>query len=132
MLRRYVALVAFGACAVAQAPDGAAVYTRYCARCHEADKSGFSPPRAALTKLPPEEILTQLHLGFMSMLVTISDEEKRAVASYLSGKPAGPFRAPVAPEPQGFCPAASSASADLMAGPRWNGWGVDLDNSRFQ
>jgi hypothetical protein len=43
--------------------------------------------KEALAKLPGEAILAQLHLGFMTMVATLTDEEKRAVASYIAGKP---------------------------------------------
>jgi len=118
--------------AMAQTPDGAAVYAKHCARCHETDKTGWSPRKEVLAKLPGEGILAQLHLGFMTMVATLTDEEKRAVAAYLAGKPVAPFRMPAAPPPEGFCQKSAGGEPDLLAGPRWNGWGVDTENSRFQ
>ena len=85
MLRQHVVCASLWAClfaaalsAFAQSPDGAALYARHCARCHEADKTGWSPRREALTKLPPEAILAQLHVGLMTMAATLSDAEKRS------------------------------------------------------
>lgn len=125
-------MVALGAgAAFAQSPDGAAVYARHCARCHETDKTGWAARRDALGKLPPDAILAQLHTGIMALMATLTDEEKRAVASYISGKPVEAFRTAAPPEPEGLCPAGSKAS-DLLSGPRWNGWGGDISNSRFQ
>jgi polyvinyl alcohol dehydrogenase (cytochrome) len=127
----YLLLIAPGASA--QTPDGAAVYARHCARCHETDKTGWSVRKEALAKLPGEAILAQLHLGFMTMVATLTDEEKRAVASYIAGKPVAPFKMPAAPPPQGLCAqTAGAAPPDLLSGPRWNGWGADAENSRFQ
>jgi polyvinyl alcohol dehydrogenase (cytochrome) len=114
-----------------QAPGGAAIYARHCARCHEVDKTGWAAKRDVLSKLPPEAILAQLHLGFMSVVATLTDEDKRAVASYLSGKPAAPFRMPPMPPPENLC-AAPARAPDLLSGPMWNSWGVDSNNSRFQ
>jgi polyvinyl alcohol dehydrogenase (cytochrome) len=119
--------------ALAQAqPDGSALYAKHCARCHEVDQSGWAPRRQVLAKQPPEAILGQLHLGFMSLVATLTDDEKRALASYITGKPAPEFRMPPAPKPEGLCAPGSSTTPDLLMGPRWNGWGIDLDNSRFQ
>lgn len=118
--------------ALAQQPDGAALYTRHCARCHETDRTGWAKPRAELAKLGPEAVLGQLHLGFMAFTATITDADKRALATYVSGKPAPQFHMPEAPKPEGFCTAGSAANTDLLTGPSWNGWGVDNENSRFQ
>jgi len=51
--------------------------------------------------------------------------ERVAIAEFLTGKP---FDAPTQ-TPAGLCTSAPPAS---FSGPQWNGWGVDLDNSRFQ
>ena len=122
------------ASAFAQSPNGATIYAQHCARCHEGDKTGWAPRRQALTKLAPEVILAQLHRGGMSRVATLTDEEKRAVTAYLAGKPVEAFRMaalPALPAPEGLCPA-GSAPSDFLSGPRWNGWGVDTGNSRFQ
>jgi len=39
---------------------------------------------------------------------------------------------PAASAPEGLCSTESPAEPDLLSGARWNGWGVDLANSRFQ
>ncbi len=118
--------------AMGQTPDGAKLFSQHCARCHGGDESHWAPARETLTKLPPEAILANLHIGFMSMMATLTPAEKGALAAYLSGKPVRPFEMPAAAAPEGFCPADSSMMPDLLKGPRWNGWGVDLVNSRFQ
>lgn len=129
---KFVAFAFAAGTAIAQAPDGAALYAKHCARCHETDQTGWSPPRAVLAKLPPQTILTQLHAGLMGMFATLTDAEKGAIASYVTGKPVESFRAPALPQPEGICPAGSSAETNLMSGVHWSGWGVDLANSRFQ
>ena len=68
----------------------------------------------------------------MTAVATLSDAEKTAIASYLVGRAVEPFRAPAAAAPEGFCSDTASALPALLSGPRWNGWGVDLANSRFQ
>jgi polyvinyl alcohol dehydrogenase (cytochrome) len=123
--------LAMGA-ALGQAPDGAALFSRHCARCHGADQSGWAPRREELAKLPPEAILGNLHMGFMNLMATLTDAEKMALAAYLTGKPVEPFQMPAPPAPEGFCAEGSSAAADLLSGVGWNGWGADPANSRFQ
>jgi len=69
----------------------------------------------------------------MQMVATLNDAEKRAIASYVAGKPAPEFRMPEPRKPEGMCPPETGAAVpNLLAGPRWNGWGVDMENSRFQ
>jgi polyvinyl alcohol dehydrogenase (cytochrome) len=129
---KFATLVLAAGTAFAQTPDGAALYAKHCARCHETDQTGWAPRRAALAKLPPGVVAAQLHVGLMTMMATLTGEEKVAIASYVTGKPAEAFHMPAASAPEGFCSTATPAEADLLSGARWNGWGVDLGNSRFQ
>ena len=131
MLRVVTVVLAAGA-AFAQSPDGAALYAKHCARCHETDQTGWAPRRAALAKLPAGAVAAELHLGIMTFVVSLTGEEKDAIASYVTGKPAEAFRMPAASAPEGLCSTDSPAETDLLSGARWNGWGVDLANSRFQ
>lgn len=131
MSRTAVALLFVLGPAFSQAPDGAALYSKHCARCHEIDKTGLAAPREILSKLPAQTILAQLQVGLMSMVATLTDDEKRAIASYLVGAPVEPFRMPAVTAPEGLCSAAPSVAFHL-SGPIWNGWGVDLENTRFQ
>jgi polyvinyl alcohol dehydrogenase (cytochrome) len=56
--------------------------------------------------------------------------DQEALASYLTGRE--PSDNPVMPPEKNLCPAtARFAPVTSMEG-NWNGWGVDLDNSRFQ
>jgi len=131
-MRTTLLLILFAAASAAQSPDGSQLYATHCARCHETDQTGWAARRQILAKFPPEAIQTQLHLGFMSFVAKLSAGEVRAIATYITGKPAPEFRMPVAPKPEGICPASSAPPPNLLIGPRWNGWGVDYDNSRFQ
>src|SRR5437868_6239224 len=108
MLRAHILSLTIAAIVMhAQSPDGAAVYARHCARCHEMDKTGWAPKREMLAKLPPEAVLGTLHLGFMSMVATLTDAEKTAVTSYILSKSVDPFRMPKAVKPEGMCSAAA-------------------------
>ena len=115
-----------------QTIDGAAVYAQHCARCHEMDKTGWTPKRDVLARMTPEAVLGTLHIGFMSMVATLTDAEKTAVASWVLNRPVDSFRMPQPAKPEGMCDTSSESLADLLSGPKWNGWASGLTNSRFQ
>ncbi len=122
-------LVCSAACA-AQAPDGAALYKKYCAGCHDVPERSRAPDRAALKRLTPESIFAAQTTGTMVPQATgLSDAERRALAEFLAGRPFS--SEPATNLGAGACQGARGAF-DPATGPRWNGWGVDLTNSRFQ
>jgi polyvinyl alcohol dehydrogenase (cytochrome) len=125
-------LVALRGAAFAQgAPDGAAVFAKACASCHQQPAAGSrAPTREVLATIAPEAILTALTTGNMFRQGSeLSDAERRAVAGFLAGRSVGtPAEAPLI----GRCkttPAALKPS-DLDAG--WNGWGAGTANSRYR
>ena len=108
-------------------PDGAAVYKAACARCHDQPEAR-TPSRDALKNRTAEAVLQSLDSGAMALTAqTLSIAEKRAVAEYVSGKPLG-----ASGEPSGLCAARSPMPPDIERLPQWNGWGLDLANSRYQ
>ena len=115
--------------AFAQAPDGAAVYQKACASCHQTPAAGSrAPTREVLATIAPEAILTTLTTGNMFRQGSeLTDAERRAVAAFLAGRPVG-TAAPASIV--GHCNAAPAAlqSRDLDAG--WNGWGGGVSNTR--
>ncbi len=114
------------------AQEGAPLYKKYCAGCHEAGGESRAPGRDALKQLSPERILVVLESGVMYRqgLVRIP-AERRAIAAFLSDKPFG--SEPLNPMPQSaFCDSSGSGFRDPLAGPAWNGWGVAPTNTRFQ
>ena len=114
------------------APDGEQVYTANCARCHD-DTIPRMPTRDALRERSARQIQTAVTSGAMRQFGgSLSAAERRAVAEFLSGDPAGTLDSPLAPLPaSAFCAAGVATAVDLAA-PAWNGWGVDLGNRRFQ
>src|SRR5215471_9799794 len=88
----FIVVFVFGLSAIAQAQDGAALYQRHCASCHEASAQTHAPSRDALRQLSPERIVDALEniAGPMSSMgLARTPEERRALALYLSGKPFG-------------------------------------------
>ena len=114
------------------APSGAAVYKQRCAGCHEGSLPRM-PSRQALGAMSPEHIESELaSFSMRRQGASLSPAERRAVAEFLTGRPTGSYRAPIAIIPKSaYCTAASS-TGDPLNGASWNGWGIDLQNTRHQ
>src|SRR5215467_5082732 len=111
------------------APPGAAAYQSTCAVCHDAGVPR-APTRAAFAAMAPEQILLALENGSMiTMAITLSSDDRRAVAEYLSGKPLT-TRIEMNPPPAAMCER-RDARVDFGA-PAWSGWGATAGNARFQ
>ncbi len=131
-----VLLVVPATTAAQQTPNGEAVYARHCASCHEGSLPRM-PSREALRGLTPEHIDTALSsFSMRRQAAALSAAERRAVAAFLSGRPAGSYRGPLEVIPTtAYCNAAGSGEptqVDPSGGPAWNGWGTDLRNTRMQ
>lgn len=113
--------------ATAASANGGAIYAARCASCHEAG----GPPylnHYVLKAADPDYIVYMLRSGTMHVQgADLTPVQRIAVAEYVTGKS---YKASAATAPAALaCP---STVAPGFSGPRWNGWGVDLDNSRFQ
>jgi len=113
------------------AEDGATLYKRICAACHD---TGFerAPNRQALRAMSPERVLAALEGGVMvSMTAGRTAVERRAIAEYVTGKT---FGKPLVttPSPQSMCGAKPGDPVSPLTGPAWNGWSVNTSNTRFQ
>ena len=88
-------------------PSGAAVYKQRCAGCHEGSIPRM-PNRAALAEMSPEHIESELaSFSMRRQGAALSPAERRAVAEFLTGRPAGSYRAPIALIPKSaYCAAA--------------------------
>jgi polyvinyl alcohol dehydrogenase (cytochrome) len=112
-------------------PDGAKVYEQRCASCHNGTVSR-APQMPALRQRTPEAILDALETGVMKFLgLGMPDAERKAVAEFVSGNPLG-GEAQLKQPATNFCPQAPGEFAPTDDGPRWNGWGANLANARFQ
>jgi polyvinyl alcohol dehydrogenase (cytochrome) len=114
----------------ASPPDGAALYKKYCAGCHESGVAR-TPNTKVLSGLSPERTLMALESGpMMIMGQRRTSAERVAIAEFLAGRSLG-HEPPAAPPESALCKESAAWSSPL-AGPRWNGWGADLTNRRFQ
>src|SRR5256885_14236623 len=114
------------------AEDGPSLYKQLCATCHDTGL-GRAPDREALRAMSPERVLAALESGVMlSMAAGRTGVERRTIAEFVTGKPFTQALG-AAPSPQSMCRATEGRLADdPLAGPRWNGWGVNTTNARTQ
>lgn len=111
------------------AQEPAALYTKHCAACHDASETTRAPAPAVLKVLSPEAVLRALDSGTMQEQgKPLNAEQRRALAVHLAGKPFGVE--PDAAPKRAYCSGAPRPFR--LEGPGWNGWGVDLSNTRFQ
>jgi polyvinyl alcohol dehydrogenase (cytochrome) len=115
--------------AAAQSPDGAAIFARDCATCHDGAAGSRAPSPDLLRRRSPAAILSALTAGGMRPQGgRLSGTERRAVAEYLSGKA---FGTDITGASIGRC-ATSSPLPDPASSPSWRGWSPTAANTRFQ
>ena len=115
--------------AAAVADDGPTLYKQLCASCHEAGTER-APNRDALRAMTPERVLTAMESGpMLSMAAGRTGVERRALAEYVTGKSFAQAM-PTAASPQAMCK--PGGEFNPLTGPRWNAWGVNTSNTRFQ
>jgi polyvinyl alcohol dehydrogenase (cytochrome) len=109
-------------------PEGEKLYQQRCAMCHENPQDRV-PPKFLIARRSAEDVIQTLTTGSMKQQASgLTAEQIRALAIYLTGKqPGTTAKANLEANP---CKA-SNKPVNLNAG-QWNGWGRDLDNSRFQ
>lgn len=112
----------------ATSPEGAELYKQRCAVCHDTPQDRV-PPLFLIRRRSAEDVIQTLTAGSMKQQASgLTADQIRALAVHLTGKQPG-----------------SSVQVNFDAnrcndgvgvinlnGPQWNGWGRDLDNSRYQ
>ncbi len=113
--------------------DGFGLFQRQCMRCHGyPTKMKGAPGPSAIRELPPERIYAAMIEGKMhENSRRLSEEEKVRIAEFLSNRPLGSAGPGDAKNMPNRC-ASNPPLADPLKGPAWNGWGVDVENTRFQ
>jgi polyvinyl alcohol dehydrogenase (cytochrome) len=113
--------------------SGFATYQTRCTGCHGNPSVERATTPDALRAMTPERIYEALAPGgvMATEAADLTDPQKRALAEFMSGRPMGSAALGDARQMPNQCrdnpPLAAPAS-----GPSWNGWGVDLANTRFQ
>jgi len=112
--------------------SGFAVFQQRCMGCHGNPRVERAPSPAAIREMSPEKIYEALTTGPMKGQGDgLSEDQRRMVATFMSGRPLGSLQQGDAKNMPNQC-AGNPPVADPSAGPAWNGWGVDITNSRFQ
>lgn len=103
-----------------------------CMTCHGNPNVDRAPSPAAIREMTPERIYEALANGVMkSQGQSLTDDERRKLALFMSGRPMGSIQMGDAKNMPNRCPT-NLPLADPAASPAWNGWGVDVANTRFQ
>ena len=126
-----IAVALISSCLPATAQQGGAdLYAQRCAQCHDSSNTGVrAPSRAALQSRSFDEVLGAITTGPMASFAQgLSSDERAAIASLVTGKAASL----AATESAGECTQNETGFPQPIDGPRWNGWGADINNSRFQ
>src|SRR5215510_15181125 len=114
--------------APATSPEGAELYKQKCAVCHDNPQDRI-PPLFLIRRRSAEDVIMTLTSGSMKQQASgLNAEQIRALAIHLTGKQPGP---PIETN-MGANRCTGAPPPINLKGPQWNGWGFDLDNSRFQ
>ncbi|HKV06036.1 MAG TPA: PQQ-binding-like beta-propeller repeat protein [Candidatus Acidoferrales bacterium] len=130
--------------ALADGPDGAALFQQKCAMCHD-HPEGRIPSHDVIASLPLDAVVNTMTSGAMqTQAAGLTVDEIRAIAAFLTGKtPSGPVQANIGPPAATAAVSNPGASLDAnrctdtpapirLDGAGWNGWGRDLENTRYQ
>ncbi|MBI4888631.1 MAG: PQQ-binding-like beta-propeller repeat protein [Acidobacteria bacterium] len=110
-----------------------------CATCHRTPGAGGpaaavegAPEWPTVRRMAPETILQALTTGAMRVHAEgVSDEVKRAMAEYISGRKLAPRESGAASAMPNRCTTGARLSS-TSTGPAWNGWSPEATNARFQ
>ncbi|MGE0821405.1 MAG: PQQ-binding-like beta-propeller repeat protein [Candidatus Binatia bacterium] len=109
---------------------GKKVYEQKCASCHSGNVPR-APQLNVLKTKSAQDILDSLLTGPMTFLgMSMGDAERRAVSEFIAGKPLG--KEDLMAVATNFCPQAPGEFTIKENDSRWNGWGADMANTRFQ
>jgi polyvinyl alcohol dehydrogenase (cytochrome) len=132
ILGLFVAVGVLSHAAAAQPPDGAALFKEHCATCHQTAPVANSqaPTTAVLAQKSQEEILRALESGPMVIYGNrMSEIGRHAVAAFLTSNTSSTAASSMA----NSCATKDPITpAGLLSKENWNGWGVDIVNSRYQ
>lgn len=117
---------------VSPGPKGPMLYRQMCATCHAGSRSANGAPALTeLMALSPESIYATLSTGTMAVVgKKLTDDERRALAAYLGGRPFDLTDTGAAEKMLNRC-AANPSFGNIAGNPSWNGWSPNLQNTRF-
>jgi polyvinyl alcohol dehydrogenase (cytochrome) len=110
---------------------GIHAFSARCATCHDTHKDN-APERYSLSRYTAEDIFASLTTGDMKQYAAdLTDIQRRVLSVYVAGRPFGSSPAGDASSMPNHCAASAKTALTPQPG-EWNGWGIDLNNSRFQ
>jgi polyvinyl alcohol dehydrogenase (cytochrome) len=113
---------------VAADATGAQIYEAKCAMCHD-KPTGRIPPREQVAKLSTEDVIRTMTTGTMKQWAEgLTAAQISRLATHVTGKPPGSI-GPATLNPN-IC--RNPPAPINLSGPQWNGWGRDIQNSRYQ
>jgi polyvinyl alcohol dehydrogenase (cytochrome) len=104
--------------------NGSALFEKHCSVCHRPTSTTRAPLPEALARMPREAIVASLETGSMKTQgAALSANERRTIAGFISSVNAA------VESRTGSCAESAAKPSGIAI---WNGWGVDLANTRFQ
>jgi polyvinyl alcohol dehydrogenase (cytochrome) len=115
------------------AAPGQMIFAQHCASCHaNPNTSNRAPDLKTLMQLTSETVYGAVATGSMTVPAqNLSEEEKRAVAEYLGGRPLDLTETGSADKMANRC-SSNPPFGDPSGSAAWNGWSADTGNTRFQ
>jgi polyvinyl alcohol dehydrogenase (cytochrome) len=105
--------------------DGAELFTRECASCHQTADGSRAPSLASLRALSPDAVLTALTTGRMAAQAErLTPAQRATVAEFVTGKALTSGTASAS----GQCSAGVASSFNKAS---WNGWGGAPGSARY-
>lgn len=128
------ALLATASHAFAQLANPATMpmfYAQRCSSCHDHPDTSRAPGLDVLRAKTPEAIYAAMTTGPMqAQAQDIADDARKMLAAFLSGKSFGGTVSGEAASMPNRC--GSRPLTNPLQGAVWNGWGVDVTNTRYQ
>lgn len=117
----------------ASSEQGFGLFQSRCLSCHGNPAYERAPSPDGLREMTPEHIYEVLTTGIMYPIVgkDLTELQRKLVAESVAGRLMGTAQSGDGAKMPNRC-AANPAMTNPAASPGWNGWGADLNNSRFQ
>ena len=108
--------------------EGEVIYREHCATCHGGGVAR-APDLATLKQMSQERIVLALTLGAMKVQAQdLTVRQLDSVSAFLASESANQGGQAAVD----VCPGPIRSLEDALQKPHWNGWGVDLSQTRFQ
>jgi polyvinyl alcohol dehydrogenase (cytochrome) len=111
---------------------GIGTFQTHCMGCHGNPQVPQAPAPDTIRQMTPERIYEALTTGPMKPQGDqLTDDQRKMLATFLSGRPLGSLKAGDAKDMPNHCPS-NPPLADPASASEWNGWSPDVTNTRFQ